>query len=134
GGPRGSRGHAPVDTEAETLLRARLTAVLPEASYLGEELGTFEQDPDLWWVVDPNDGTAPFLKGRRGNAVSVALVRGRVPVLGVVSAPTFPDDRGDLLTWGEGERLERNGRAQEPPDWPARLGPQDVVLLSPGAD
>lgn len=134
GGPRGSRGHAPVDTEAERLIRERLTAALPEASYLGEELGTFQQDPDLWWVVDPNDGTAPFLKGMRGNAVSIALVREAVPVLGVIYAPTFPDDRGDLLTWAEGRPVERNGVAASAPTWPSQLDKDQVVLLSQGAD
>ncbi|MBL6974753.1 MAG: hypothetical protein ISR64_03385 [Deltaproteobacteria bacterium] len=46
----------------------------------------------------------------RGSAVSVGLVRSGVPVLGVVYAPTYPDDRGDLIAWAEGLPLTRNGK------------------------
>ena len=55
--------------------------------------------------MDPHDGTSDFLAGRRGSAVSVALVRSGLPILGVVYAPLAPDDRGDLIAWAQGSAL-----------------------------
>src|SRR4051812_21940405 len=101
-GPRGHGHHAEVDTEAERVIRGRLTAEFAEWAYTGEETGsTGPRDAEYRWLVDPNDGTAAYLKGWRGSAVSIGLVRQRdgMPVLGVVYSPLAPDDAGDLVTW-----------------------------------
>ena len=134
GGPRGSGDHAPVDDEAECLIRTLLRSAFPEWSYLGEETGT-DGPPDSShrWLVDPNDGTVSFIKRRRGTAVSIGLVRDGVPVLGVVYAPVAPDDGGDLIAWAEGLPLTRNG-SRVKRALPETLGPYDIVLLSGGAD
>ncbi|MCE7874157.1 hypothetical protein DYH09_27810, partial [bacterium CPR1] len=82
-GPRGSAGHAPIDHEAEELIRARLTAAFPDWGYRGEETGAKAgSDPDHWWVVDPQDGTAAFQLGFRGSTVSIGLLQRGRPVLG----------------------------------------------------
>ena len=102
GGPRGSGGHAEVDQQAEQVIRERILAAFP-ASYRGEETGSASgSDTEHAWLVDPNDGTSAYLKGWRGSAVSIALVRQGVPVLGVVYAFGYPDDNGDLIAWAEG--------------------------------
>jgi ADP-ribosyl-[dinitrogen reductase] hydrolase len=135
GGPRGAGDKADADTEAERLVRGLLLEALPGWGFLGEETGGVAGRPGApLWLVDPNDGTRDFLKGRRGSAVSIALLVDEVPRLGVVFAFAFPDDRGDLFAWAEGcGPLLRNGRPVEPT--PARpLGPLDVVLVSSAAD
>lgn len=111
GGARGSGGHAEVDEEAEQVIRKKILVAFP-AAYRGEETGTASGgDGEHTWLVDPNDGTSAYLKGWRGSAVSIALVRRGVPVLGVVYAPTYPDDNGDLLAWAEGcGPVTRNGK------------------------
>src|SRR5215218_4533391 len=88
GGPRFSdHVTAPIDHEVELFLRARLMAKLP-ARFVGEEAGVVAAEANgFCWVVDPHDGTRAFLEGRRGSAVSVALLRHGQPVLGVVFAP-----------------------------------------------
>src|SRR5262249_17836682 len=71
-----------------------------------------------------NDGTTSFLRGARGSAVSIGLVRSGVPVLGVVYAFAAPDDRGGLIYWAEGFDLARKGGK-------VGAGPElNVVLLS----
>jgi len=109
-GPRGSRGNAPVDTEIEERLRVKLQKLLP-ATFIGEETGVAAGSEKGWtWLVDPQDGTSEFLAGRRGAAISVALLRGREPVLGVVHAPLPPDRGRDTIAWAEGARhIVRNG-------------------------
>jgi ADP-ribosylglycohydrolase/fructose-1,6-bisphosphatase/inositol monophosphatase family enzyme len=108
GGPRGERAHAEADEEAEWLIRKRLLEAFPAYRYRGEETGSVETTDEHVWLVDPNDGTSAFLRGARGSAVSIALVRAGVPVLGVVYAYTAPDDNGDLIHWSEGNELVRN--------------------------
>src|SRR5690606_6212194 len=82
--------------------------------FIGEETGRHQTGHRYCWVVDPNDGTADFLAGRSGSAVSVGLLDEGEPVLGVVYAPVTP--RGpDCIAWQHGMRsLLRNGGAVEP--------------------
>lgn len=49
-----------------------------EAGWVGERAGEFA------WAVDPLDGSVNYIKGYPHCAVSIALMRGREPVLGVV--------------------------------------------------
>jgi ADP-ribosylglycohydrolase/fructose-1,6-bisphosphatase/inositol monophosphatase family enzyme len=111
GGPRGQRGHCEVDREIEARLRSTLQAILPGA-FAGEETGmTAGSTSGYTWIVDPHDGTFEFMQGRRGSAISVALLRGTLPVLGVVCSPMAPDRGRDTIAWAEGERaILRNGR------------------------
>jgi ADP-ribosyl-[dinitrogen reductase] hydrolase len=125
--------HADVDDEVEALVRARLLAEFPDWGYRGEETGStgINPPPRFIWLVDPNDGTRNFLQGTRGSSVSIALLRDRVPVLGVVFSPLAPDDAGDMIAWAEGcGPITRNGEPVELDPWPAQLGPLDIVLVS----
>ncbi|MBI3929221.1 MAG: ADP-ribosylglycohydrolase family protein [Armatimonadetes bacterium] len=135
GGPRGAGGHAEVDEEAETEIRDTLLGAFPNWSFRGEETGVrVGDDQSRWWVVDPNDGTSDFVRGFRGSAVSIALVRMGEPVLGVVYSPLYPDASGDFFSWALGRGAPiRNGRAFHRL-WPGALSPREVVLVSRAAD
>lgn len=78
-----------VDIEADAMLSERLAKIDPEAGWLSEE--TVDSAERLLrtriWLVDPIDGTRDFLRGRDGWAVSVALVEGGRPLIGVLDAP-----------------------------------------------
>ncbi len=139
GGPRGESGHAPVDAEVEAMIRARLSAAYPGWGLVGEELGGQNTSPkDLQrhvWLIDPNDGTWGFVKGHRGSSVSIALMRGPQPVLGVVYAFAFPDDEGDLFAWAEGCGVpQRNGQPLARQSWATKWEPQHTVLLHHGSE
>jgi ADP-ribosyl-[dinitrogen reductase] hydrolase len=113
GGPQGRGATAVVDREVEQFLKEYLMALHP-AGWRGEETPHVPAAGGDQWVVDPQDGTRAFLRGLRGAAVSVALLRDGAPVLAIVHAPCAPDDGGDLFTWamgaeGEGVALRRNG-------------------------
>jgi ADP-ribosylglycohydrolase/fructose-1,6-bisphosphatase/inositol monophosphatase family enzyme len=135
GGPRGGGDKAEADTEAERLIRDRLLPAFAGWAFLGEETGAVAGDRGApLWCVDPNDGTRDYLKGRRGSAVSIALLVDRVPRLGVVHAFAYPDDDGDLFAWAEGcGPVRRNGRPCDVV--PARgLASDSVVLVSSAGD
>jgi fructose-1,6-bisphosphatase/inositol monophosphatase family enzyme/ADP-ribosylglycohydrolase len=134
-GPRGKGDKAPADTEAELRIRSILRDAHPNWGFLGEETGRVAgREGDPVWVVDPNDGTNDFVKGRRGSAVSIALVHEGRPVLGVVFAFAYPDSGGSAFHAVEGvEGVFANG-APSRAEWRGALGSGDVVLVSGGAD
>ena len=125
---------APVDHEIELILRHRLMALVP-ARFVGEEAGVVAAEPNgLCWVVDPHDGTRAFLEGRRGSAVSVALLRHGTPVLGVVYAPLSPDRGPDMIAWADGAGpVTRNGAPVSVDLRHRYLTDNDVVFLNHGA-
>lgn len=139
GGPRGATDKCPADDEAEVLIRERLLADFPDHGFVAEEDRAQDRppaDPERHtWVVDPNDGTRYFRQGRRGASVSIGLLRGGLPVLGVVLAHTAPTGGEDLFTWAEGlGPLRRNGQEVAPPALRPGLGAGDVVLVSAAAE
>lgn len=124
---------APIDRELELALRTGLTTLFP-ARFVGEESGIQAAAANgFCWVVDPHDGTRAFLEGRRGSAISVALLRQGIPVLGVVHAPLSPDRGADLIAWAEGGPLTRNGSAVAADLTQHRLAAADIVFLNHGA-
>ena len=98
-----------VDLDVNSLLRARLSALLPDAGWLSEE--TADNADRLAcervWLVDPIDGTRDFIRGRRGWAVSVALVECGQPVIAVLDAPA----RGEVWRAAAGHGATLNGIA-----------------------
>lgn len=87
------------DLNTELLIRDRLKAAFPEDGFLGEETGRDAiGDPRGIWVVDPIDGTQPFISGMSAWCVSIAFVADGVLEMGFVTAParqeTFVGRRG----------------------------------------
>ncbi|ATH79674.1 inositol monophosphatase [Ectopseudomonas mendocina] len=101
GGPRGTGDKADVDIEIEQVLHADLTQLL-NCDFWGEETESRLTGAEYCWVVDPNDGTADFLKGRRGSALSIGLLRDAEPILGVVYAPVTDKMGSDCIAWEAG--------------------------------
>lgn len=134
-GPRGYGGKAPVDVEIEQYLRDELRKLRPAWSILGEEL-PFEEGSDHQhcWILDPQDGTSAFHRGFRGSTVAIGLLRRNEPVLGVVYAPLYPNDRGDLIAGAQGVGLFRNGEPISPEPLTRPLSSSDVVVVSQDAD
>lgn len=134
-GPRGEGDKAPVDTEAEQLIRDILLGARRDWGFLGEETGRVPGAPGApIWVVDPNDGTRDYIKGRRGSSVSIGLVWNHRPVLGVVHAFGYPDDRGPVYAAAVGREGVFKDGVPVQARLPERLSELDVVLVSGGGD
>lgn len=78
-----------VDLAIDHMLRERLHDLDPEAGWLSEETADNAERllKSRVWVVDPIDGTRDFVRGRRGWAISIALVEGGRAMLGILDAP-----------------------------------------------
>jgi len=75
------------DREVEVLIRARIAEAFPDDGVLGEEDGLVEGKSGVLWVVDPIDGTSPFLNGLSHWCVSIAVAVGGEAEIGVIYAP-----------------------------------------------
>ncbi len=73
-----------VDKGSEQRIVQALRDVLPEAGFITEEGLATHTDEQMLWVVDPLDGTTNFIHGFAPYAVSIALIRGREILVGVV--------------------------------------------------
>lgn len=132
-----------VDLEADEMLRGRLMRLDPEAGWLSEE--TADSAERLMhsrvWVVDPIDGTRDFLRGKPGWAVSIALVEGGRPLLGVLDAPARGEHWRALAGAGatrNGAPLQVSGRrdlsgARVPADLLPRVDKDLVVVEKPNS-
>ena len=76
------------DKKVQGLLEIGLKKILPEAKFIGEE-GSSDKlsDDGFAFIVDPIDGTTNFVKDYHISAISVALLKGREVVAGVVYNP-----------------------------------------------
>ena len=78
------------DRAAERAVVAHLRRIAPALPIVAEEACSGGSVPDVdgqFLLVDPLDGTKEFVKGGDDFTVNVALIRERVPVVGVVLAP-----------------------------------------------
>lgn len=73
-----------VDKGSEQMIVKALRELLPEAGFITEEGLASHTDEQLLWVVDPLDGTTNFIHGFAPYAVSIALIRGKEILVGVV--------------------------------------------------
>jgi histidinol phosphatase-like enzyme (inositol monophosphatase family) len=72
-----------LDRAIELRLRAEIAARYPDHGIIGEEEGLERPDAAIRWVLDPIDGTAPFIAGVPVYATLVALALEGEPMIGV---------------------------------------------------
>ena len=83
------------DLRASNLIKDMLRETgLPFVSE--EDLPPDRSGLDRYWLVDPLDGTAEFVKRNGEFTVNIALIENKRPVLGVIYAPTT-----DQLWWND---------------------------------
>ena len=98
------------DLAVERFLAAELARAFPDDGFQGEETGWSESSRARpgrrRWVVDPIDGTANYARGNSRWCVSLGLVEGRAPLLGVLVAPAL----GEVFDARRGGGARLNGQ------------------------
>jgi myo-inositol-1(or 4)-monophosphatase len=94
------------DRDVETLISDKVRARYPDDGFLGEEYGLVKRSSPYTWVVDPIDGTSPFVNGMPNWCVSIAVLFDGEPVIGVISAPCF----SEFYAAATGQGATLNGR------------------------
>ena len=76
-----------VDRKVEKKIREIIQRNFPDHSILGEEFGEEEKESEYTWIIDPIDGTTNFLMKNPFFNTSIALAKGKEPIVGVVYNP-----------------------------------------------
>jgi myo-inositol-1(or 4)-monophosphatase len=77
------------DREIEAAIRETVARDFPQDGYFGEELGAEPGRSGFVWVIDPIDGTTPFLGGHATWCVSIAVLAGERPAAAAIAAPAL---------------------------------------------
>jgi 3'(2'), 5'-bisphosphate nucleotidase len=81
------------DQRAETIILAALAAAAPGIPVVAEEQCEADGLPaataDLFWLVDPLDGTKEFISRNGEFTVNIGLIQGGIPILGMVHVPAL---------------------------------------------
>ncbi|MCF3142720.1 inositol monophosphatase family protein [Streptomyces platensis] len=96
-----------VDRAIEARLRELIGAAHPEHGVMGEESGSHDLDAEVVWVLDPVDGTAPFIAGIPVYGTLIGVSRFGRPWIGVLDYPAT----GDRWVGVNGVFARRNGVA-----------------------
>jgi myo-inositol-1(or 4)-monophosphatase len=75
------------DRAVEEMIRGEIARAFPDDAILGEEGGASSGISGLTWVIDPIDGTVPFLMGLPHWCVVIALVEGDETLVGAIDVP-----------------------------------------------
>lgn len=94
------------DYKSEQIIATVIENEFPDHSIHSEESVAREGSSRYTWVLDPLDGTGNFVNGNPNYSISVGLLDGRDPVMGVVYAPEF----GDLFRAIVGGKAYLNGQ------------------------
>jgi 3'(2'), 5'-bisphosphate nucleotidase len=95
------------DRAAELVILAALARAAPGVPVVAEEevaAGRIPAHEDLFFLVDPLDGTKEFIRGGDDYTVNIGLVQAGVPQLGIVFAPATGRLHAGLV--GEGAWLD----------------------------
>jgi 3'(2'), 5'-bisphosphate nucleotidase len=81
------------DLQANKIITTRLQELFPEIPILSEESSNIDysirKNWEIFWLIDPLDGTKEFVKRNGEFTVNIALIQNKEPVLGVVFAPVL---------------------------------------------
>ncbi|MBX5453091.1 MAG: 3'(2'),5'-bisphosphate nucleotidase CysQ [Acidobacteriia bacterium] len=102
------------DHASEALIVGGLRAAVPAIAIIAEEeiaAGITSERTDVFWLVDPLDGTREFTEGRDEFTVNIGLVRKGEPVLGVVYLPATDELFTGLRSDGARKRTRAGWQA-----------------------
>jgi len=98
------------DIKSNEIICKELERLYPTIPILSEENKTVSYEErknwELFWLIDPIDGTKEFIKKNGEFTVNIALIENNTPVLGVVYAPAL----GDMYYAQKGNGSFKNGQ------------------------
>lgn len=80
------------DTDAEDIILAALANIVPDIPVISEEAaskGIVPDVGDMFFLVDPLDGTREFIKHNDEFTVNIGLIKNNAPLMGIVYAPAL---------------------------------------------
>lgn len=118
------------DLAAHHIIVNGLKELTPAIPVISEESGVpgyeSRKDWNIFWIVDPLDGTKEFIKRNGEFTVNIALIEENEPVLGVVYAPAL-----DVLYYAEKEAgsFKKEGNSDAERIFSKRSSKQDELSI-----
>jgi len=78
-----------VDKKCEDAVKKIIMEAFPKDSFLGEETGESGSSKARRWIVDPIDGTRPYIRGIPTHSVLIGLEENGEPAVGVIYLPAM---------------------------------------------
>lgn len=78
------------DQQAEKIILSSLKNIAPEIPIIAEEsvsAGIVPETKEIFWLVDPLDGTKEFISGGSDFTVNIALIENGIPTFAVIYVP-----------------------------------------------
>lgn len=88
------------DMVSHKTIQTELKKNYKEIPILSEEGKGFKNDKEIFWCVDPLDGTKEFIKKNGEFTVNIALIKDKEPILGVIYIPVFKESFMALKNYG----------------------------------
>ncbi len=97
-----------IDLKSEEIIKINLKKSFPEIPFIGEENieKSYKSGVEKYFLCDPLDGTANYIRGIPNFAVSICLIEKKFPVIGVTYLPYF----GDIYYGEKGKGSKKNGK------------------------
>lgn len=76
------------DVAVSEFIDEKLKAEFPQIPIICEE-GTLRKASDIFWLIDPIDGTSSYARGEEQFAINIALIKDAKPIFGLIYAPAF---------------------------------------------
>ena len=104
------------DKASDEIIEAGLKKIYPDIPILSEEGKEISYEDrknwDIFWCVDPLDGTKEFIKRNGEFTVNIALIKNGIPILGIIYVPVT--DETYFGSEGEGSFKFYNDETKTP--------------------
>jgi 3'(2'), 5'-bisphosphate nucleotidase len=81
------------DIKISEFLNKNLSAEFPNIPVICEELGLKKVDNNIFWLIDPIDGTSSFIKGVDQFSINISLIKDHKAIFGLIYAPIFENSK-----------------------------------------
>ena len=81
------------DIKISQFLNKNLSTEFPDIPVICEELGLKKVDNNIFWLIDPIDGTSSFAKGIDQFSINISLIKNQKAIFGLIYAPIFENSK-----------------------------------------
>ena len=97
-----------VDVNSEKMIKDKILSIFPDDGFLAEESGETSEKSKRRWIIDPLDGTRPYIHGIPTYSILIALEENGVLAAGIAHFPALGETYWASLGGGafcNGEKL-----------------------------
>ena len=80
-----------VDVNSENMIKEKISTIFQKDGFLGEESGETKGESGRRWIIDPLDGTRPYIHGIPTHSILIALEDGGVLAAAIAHFPALDE-------------------------------------------